>query len=206
MALSSYAELKSAVADYMGRDGDVGFVSQIPTFIALCEARLNRVLRDGRNEIVAQLTPNSSGEAILPTNFRQVRSVNVGDAAASLEYLTPDEAELRYGDETGTPASYTIIGRTMFIYPISEDPVFLLYYSGVTGLSDTETSNWLLESHPDVYLFGSLVEACLFAGLEDQRSATWEQRFAGAIDDMRQEDQGARWGRARAQVPYGVIP
>ena len=33
----------------------------------------------------------------------------------------------------------------------------------IPALSDSNTTNWLLTLSPDVYLFGALAEACLFA-------------------------------------------
>ena len=206
MALGSYSELRTTIADYLARDGDIGFVNMIPSFVKLCETRMNRALRDLENEYVARLTPDENGQALLPLGFRQLRMVNCEDSAPGLEYLTPAEAESRYGDASGgTPVAYSIVGQTLFLYPASTTSVILSYYGEVPALSDSRETNWVLEKHPDAYLFGSLVEACLFAGMDDPRIAAWEQKFAAAIDDIRTSDRGARWGNARAQVPGGVL-
>lgn len=207
MTLASYSELKTAVIGYMGRDGDTDFVAQVPMFINLCEVRLNRALRDGDNNTQGTMTTGATGQATLPTDFRQMRSVNCGTTMPVLEYLTPHEAKTRYGlAEADTPVAYTIEGRTFMLYPPWAGTVNISYYAKLTSLSDAAPSNWLLEKHPDAYLFGSLSEAIVFTGLDDPRATLWEQKFQGALEDMKQMDMGGRWGRGRAQVPGGIIP
>ncbi len=200
VAISSYAELQDLIADYLARSD---LTTRIPTFIQLAEARMNRVLRDLENETIVTLTPDADGIAALPTNYRQWRSVNAVDDTTDLEFLSPPEAERRYGLDSGTPRAFTVMGQNLIVYPASTTDVVLVYYAMLDPLSATNAANWVLEKHPDAYIFGALSESAAFIG-DDGRVTMWEQKFQGAMDDIRASDQGARWGRSVVQVPWGT--
>jgi len=57
----------------------------------------------------------------------------------------------------------------------------------VTALSDTNTTNWLLTSHPDVYLYGSLLEAEPYLK-DDERAALWGTLYEQAASQVRVPD------------------
>ena len=63
-------------------------------------------------------------------------------------------------------------------------------YKDVTPLSDLNTSNWLLAAHPDVYLYGALVEASPYL-MEDERTSIWAQLYAAAISTLKGAVGGA---------------
>lgn len=200
MAIDTYAKLKTEVADYLARSD---LDNKIPNFINLVEKRVNLVLRENGNEHVTTLTPDADGKALLPTDFYMYRSVNGIDNAAELEYLTPSMADARYSGESGaTPRAFTIVAGYLFVYPSSTSQLILNYYRGVSELSDTNQSNWLLLRHPGIYLFGALAEASAY--IEDNDNLTkWEGKLKGLLEDMTAADRSARWGKARSQVPGG---
>jgi len=69
MAITTYAELQAAAATWLVR-GDL--TARIPEFIALAEARLNRVLRTRLAETeVAVTTTVGSRKAALPAGFTE---------------------------------------------------------------------------------------------------------------------------------------
>ena len=45
-------------------------------------------------------------------------------------------------------------------------------------------TNWVLTSHPDVYLFGSLYQAAPYLK-DDERVPVWESRYRSALDQIR---------------------
>jgi hypothetical protein len=55
-----------------------------------------------------------------------------------------------------------------------------LYYARISELVNANDTNWLLGAHPDVYLFGSLVEAAGFLH-DDPRMAVWDSRLQQAM-------------------------
>jgi hypothetical protein len=68
------------------------------------------------------------------------------------------------------------------------------YRKEITPLSDSATSNWLLASHPDLYLAAPL--ALAFGLIKDeQRMQFWESAAQGIIaqinkDDLMQAEDG----------------
>ena len=65
------------------------------------------------------------------------------------------------------------------------------YYQDIEPLSDTNTSNWLLEDAPDIYLYASLVEAEAFIK-NDERVAGWKAALDTAIADLQQNDNDSQ--------------
>ena len=75
MSISTYSELKTAVANFLAR---TDLTDQIPNFIQLAEARLSRELETRDQEKRATATLTSGDEFIaLPTDMREVREIKL---------------------------------------------------------------------------------------------------------------------------------
>lgn len=150
----TYVELLAAVKTWLSRsDQD----ANIPTFIVLAEARLNRELRV--REMIGRATASIDIEfADLPLDFLAPRSVQIGDRV--LDYLVPDALlNVRRG---GPTHAYTVLGDELQLAsaPVSAEAVQLTYYKRLTPISENVT-NWLLRNHPDAYIYGALCEAAV---------------------------------------------
>jgi hypothetical protein len=66
------------------------------------------------------------------------------------------------------------------------------YFKTIPSLSDAVPSNWLLEDHPDVYLYGTLVEASLYL-MDDERLPGWSQALEEAVQEIKEADKVARY-------------
>ena len=86
MAITTYSELKTAVANSLAR---TDLTTQIPDFISLAEARLSRELETRSQEKRAQATLTASDEFIsLPTDMREIRQVKLNTTPNTvLEYM-----------------------------------------------------------------------------------------------------------------------
>jgi len=78
------------------------------------------------------------------------------------------------GSNKGKPKAYSIIGNNIQLRPLPDSAyeIEMLYYKYFTPLSDSNTTNDMLTNHPDVYLYGSLVEAEPYLQ-NDKRIQTW---------------------------------
>jgi hypothetical protein len=94
---------------------------------------------------------------------------------------------------------YTIEGSNFRFAPIPEGDVQLLYYARIPALETSDT-NWLLQKHPDIYLFGSLVEAQAF-GQNIQGVQGWMSRLDQAMQELRDLDGESRFPAA---IPISV--
>ncbi len=59
----------------------------------------------------------------------------------------------------------------------------MVYRTNIPALSDTNTSNWLLDLAPDLYLYGALLESAPYIK-EDARIQTWGLGFSSALDGL----------------------
>src|ERR1700704_269666 len=157
MPVTTFSELKSAVASWLARDD---LSANIPDFIALFEAAANRRLRVRQMETVASLIP-SAGAATLPTDYLGWRRGTwAGASRRELEYVHPSYLQAAFPDaSSGTPRLFTIEGSTLKIRPTDGTALEFGYFQKMPALSDAAPSNWLLTAHPDLYLFGALTEA-----------------------------------------------
>jgi hypothetical protein len=158
--------------------------------MALFEARLNRTLYDRRKQTTATITM-TGGEGALPTDFLALRRVTwQGDPKINLTYVKPEYFASAYDDESGTPSVYTIEGSTLSVRPSSDEDIEVLYDQKVPDLA-TNSTNWVLTNHPDVYLAGALTEANTY--LKNPEAAImWDSRAAAIIDQVLNADNNAR--------------
>lgn len=183
MSISTYAELQSAVANWLNRDD---LTDRIPEFITLAEARFNRVIR-----APDMLTRNDSFTVDgqyedLPTGFLEAsRVVLATSPVTQLEYLTPQElSEVRHTrTSSGKPAYYTVAGGSFEFLPTPDSAytASVLYYARLTAVSSS--FNWLATAHPDIYLFGALCEAEPYIQ-NDGRLVLWEARLQKALTEL----------------------
>lgn len=161
MALSTYAELQAHIADDIDRDD---MTARIPIFIAMTEAEMSAKLRTAYNTATATITFASTGLADAPTGFREPRMIKLAaNPFNSLKSVTFAEmVELRaYGQEAGSPTSFVVEGEAIRCHPApsADTSAECLYYRDIPALSDSNTSNWVLEKHPELYLEGALMYA-----------------------------------------------
>jgi hypothetical protein len=199
MALSDYTELQAAIAKWAWNTGSTEFEASIPDMITLLETRLNRELRVRDMEATSTISLSSSAGA-LPTDFLEARSVKANTSPASeLDLVTPDYVAAEYAtSHSGYPIHYTITGSAITVYPSTTATVTLRYYQKIPALADFDT-NWLLGKYPDIYLFGSLVEASDFMR-DMEELQKFAARFDAAVNSLRKADAGARYSRAIARV------
>jgi hypothetical protein len=195
MALDSYSALQTAVETHLARVGDSSIASVLPDLITLFEAKAARRLRTRQME--GRDTASLSTQYLaLPTGFVEMRSLKLNtDPVQDLDFATPDFiSRVWAGSEVGAPKVYSIVGGELMFAPTpdAEYTVEMAYYK-FSGLSNSNTSNWLLESHPDAYLYGTLVEAAIY--LKDEaRAVLWTQLRDQAFDAIEREDWRGRWG------------
>ena len=185
MTLSTYVELKSAIADWLER---ADLASRIPDFIRLAESQIDRVLRERemtRRASAAISDPLSAA----PSDLLEVRSLVLSDGAERWP-LTPAPLELldaAQQGEAGRPRFWSLVGGELRYHPAPdrEYAATLTYYVRVPPLGEGRPTNWLLVAHPDLYLFGALKEAAPF--LRDASlTAMFETKYRTAVEELRQ--------------------
>lgn len=189
MTLATYSELVSAIGDWLDRDD---LAARAPDFIALAEARLNRLLDDPEMELTAIATATGSATA-LPDDFGSMVSISTGTgtpvaAMGSVEFAGIDHAI------TGTPRFYCIVDGSISFAPADADAaITLVYRRTLPALTTVNATNWLLTRAPDIYLYAALIQAEAFIA-EDDRLALWKGALDEAISELRVDGSRRKWG------------
>lgn len=183
MALSTYANLTQAISDWLNR---VDLDQQIPDFVSLAEATLNKVVRSTHMVQSATISVSSTAQkAAVPTDLLEPIYLQVTNTTSSpLEQISPTQlitlrrARLR---NSGTVRFYAMMGRNFEFAPIppTTTSIDVTYYQKIPPLASNST-NWLLTNFPDLYLYTSLMHAAPFLK-DDARSTLLNNMLAQQI-------------------------
>ena len=153
--------------------------------------------------IVSDNTPSGSKEDALPTGYLQMREIHLETSPiVPLSYITPEIMyRIRAGSVNGRPNSYTIMGENILFGP-TPDSVYaysMTYYKALDALSDAAPTNWAILNAPDMYLYGTLLQAEPFL-MNDERVPLWERGFRQAISDLQEQDNKDRHSGSEMRV------
>lgn len=196
MAITNYGELKSAVADWLMR---TDLTAVIPDFISLAEARFDRDLR--LPDMVKRVNGAFSNQFFkLPTDCMELIDISLDDNT-KLEQWTSDYMDnvRPINGSTGKPMAYAILGRELEVYPtppVAGLTAILSYYGSLPKMSANTDTNWLLTRHPDLYLYGTLIQSAPYLK-EDERLNTWSATYDRLMDEARRYDERLRFSQAR---------
>jgi|TARA_R100000479_G_scaffold120823_2_gene62077 hypothetical protein len=195
MALSNYSELKSSVADWLNR---TDLTTAIVDFITLAEAQFNKEIRNRKMIKRATATIDSQYSAVPSDWLQTVDFVIESNPIVTLEFVTNEKLDKLRETYTssGTPEFYTIVGQELEVLPVPDSATLtgeLTYYSKIPNLTDTATTNWLLNSNPDIYLYGTLLQSAPYL-VDDARIPVWSSLYQKLVKDLEIADQKARVG------------
>ena len=195
MPITTYDELKTAIADTLNRDD---LASSVPNFISLAEANMQRRIRHWRQEKRANAVIDSQYSAV-PADFLEIIRfyITSGDTKP-LELISQGELlerKRRNLNTSGSPSFYALTAGELEVYPVPDGAydAELYYYSRVPALTSVDTTNWLLDYFPDVYLYGSLVHSAPYLK-DDERIQVWAALFQEAIDAINASSEKAKFG------------
>ena len=189
MALTTYAELKTSIGDWLNRSD---LTSVIPDFISLAEAQIERTLR-ARQMIVRANASFDAQYGAVPSDFLETKSLKLTSTnpQTPLEFLSIDALDQKAAEYTasGKPRFFGVVGGQLRIVPTPDSTYTteLTYYAKLSKLSTSNTSNWLLSSSPDIYLYGSLLQAAPYLQ-DDARIQTWATLYERALNELQTAD------------------
>lgn len=200
MALTTYAELKTEIENYLIRTDQT---DQLDTFIILAEEEFNKTIRHRRQECQATANLTAGDQTLeLPTDFLEMRMVKVNtEPLTVLEFRTVVQLddEYPYTGTQGIPQSFTLFGNELKVAPAPDSAyvIQMLYFAKIPDLA-TNSTNWLLTNYPSLYLSGCLIQAGLY--LKDQNLvSTWLPVYNNSFDSLKKENDAAFWNAAALQ-------
>lgn len=226
---NSYAELQAAIARWLNRDDDPDILNRAAEFIGLAESAIRRnqewftqiySLENGGLPLSVTAQPME-----LPVYVKELKSL----WAASNQWnhtitVLPISAwrdlAASNADAEGIPTKAVLVpqmdkwmkndgtrqGPKLYLWPkpAISDPlnyfsVDFQYVRDVLPLSDDTTTNGLFLRHPDLYLYGALVESAPFYE-HDERLQMWQARYDRAVSEINIERERAEFGTSAKRV------
>jgi len=194
MAIGTYAELQTAVANWLDRDD---LTDRIPEFIALAEAKMNRNLRISLMENVSTdiLMAGGTRDYPLPTGFTGMKEFHLTTSPITpLSYITPEMMNRMWaGSNTGRPQAFTLFSdagtRKIRVGPSpdSDYTTSMLFLKKIDNLSVSNPTETMLTENPDIYLYGALLEAEPFL-MNDARVQLWAGMLQQVAKDLQDRD------------------
>lgn len=227
MAITSYNELVQAVIGWLNREGETDLEERIPDFIVLCEARIRRQQEWFRQ--IYSLANAGVPLAVtaypmqLPDYVREVTTMWNASASAhgEIEILTPSawRGYVQLDSSLGGRSRKGIIVPQMdrflqdtaagaaqgpFLYLWPQPPVdgsILVDFEFIRDLDPITPGavNGLFLRHPDLYLYGTLVESAPYLQ-HDERLQLWDARFEQAVKEINIERERAQFAASRKRV------
>jgi hypothetical protein len=200
MAFANRLALWAAVSKWLNR---ADLDSDMLTAQTLVEATLRRTLRV---KTIGPVALSLTGPVVaLPVDCVELRSIELDRSSATgggaIGITTPSVLathRARLDGVTGVPAFAAISENQLLLAP-APNAVFVatvFYYQGLPTLATDVATNWLLESAPDIYFFGMLLQFAPYLK-EDDRIAVWNAGFTKALDELDQQ---------RARQEYRAAP
>jgi hypothetical protein len=182
--LNSYTGLLATLGYHLNRT-DMADIA--PVAIRMTEAELNRRLRLRRMQTTTSISVTGANLA-LPTDYNGWISLTVDGSPVTMTGTAAADLAATYGG-SGAPTQASIEGGNIAFLPVPTTTYVgaLTYWAKVPALTAQNTTNWVLEQHPDLYLYGCLAHlAPMF--VEDERIGLWRGFFDRAIQGAKAAD------------------
>lgn len=192
MSISTYSQLKSTIGDWLNR-GDL--VAVVPSFIALAESQIERALRV-RQMIGRSVATIDTPYSAVPADFLEPKTFKITSSTPvqPLEFATMEQMDDFEASNFGLrkPTYFSVVGNQLRVHPAPDTAYTaeLVYYAKLPKLSDSNPTNWLLTSSPDVYLYGALLQSAPYLK-DDERMAVWSALYTAGLESVKTADQGA---------------
>lgn len=194
-----YPEL---IAELTDRTGDSGLAMRAKLYLDLAEVEINKLLRVAESEEQETITTDANGQVRLPDDFNELRLLTANGFEGQQIELNLAISPIYWQLPPNCRWGYAVKGDTLYTTWPDMDMV-LHYYAKVPSLALTG-SNWLIESDPEIYIYGVMKQAFM-AKLDAAKADVADQVFRQRIEAKANADYMARFGKKHAIVAGNVI-
>jgi hypothetical protein len=140
--------------------------------------------------------------------YLQMKSIFVqGSPERQLTPVAPEIYNASWmSSRTGKPRAYVLDADAIRFGPVPDATyaVQMGYYRKFPALASAAgVTNWLMTSKPDVYLYGTLLEAAIYFRFDDD-AQFYFGLYRGAVEGLQSQDVADRYSGAVLQQRSGV--
>lgn len=188
MSLATYNDLKAAIVEWPDLVGEPTIQNAVGTLIALAEATINqdpRLRLAGHMTTLHVVSGTPEKEHELPDDCLQVAGVFSDDGEPVVPTSVSGLSETSLCGGFG--GCYAIDGLRL-VFSEARETFSLRYYQRPPAL-ETASTHWLFAKAPDLYLFGSLIQAAIFSKEFEQETSRYNSAYEACISRL----TGADW-------------
>ena len=206
MALTTFTELKAAIADFLDRSD---LTAAIPDFITLAEVGIKHDKRNRflANETRATATLTAASQYLaLPAGFVRIKRMHFTTTPQhNIEITSRDTLNDRYISSTGKPNFVTVADGQFEFNRISDSAYTVeIIFDKFLALSGSNATNQVFPEYSNIYLYGSLVQAAIYLRDRELRAEMHEE-YLNAVKIAKAGDDSARYGgKLRARTLAGT--
>lgn len=188
MSIANYTELKTAVSEWLHR---ANLSTRAEDFIQQGEAWLNRKLRTmDMEERSSGLTMGTADRFdTLPSGYLEMQSIYYTNDNEEITFVEPS-AMIQLISASGKPPYFTIKDGLEWSCVPDSAYAYEIHYFKALDIA-TDTTNWLLTNHPDIYLYAALASASIYIK-DDNRIPGIKALLNEAVDDLNTQDSRKR--------------
>lgn len=200
----TFLDLKNSLANYSGQND---LTALIPDFVRLCESDIRKSLRV--RDLISTTTLTVDSESVaLPDNFISASSLTLDDDEIYLDMLSPERLResVIATYPAGRPVAYAIEGQSVRFAPapsISYSGI-LVYKASYTALSGDTDTNWVLDNHYDVYLYGALKHLYIYLEDDDQ-AQKYQTLFNESVTSINRYENRAKYSGSTFRSTGGSV-
>jgi hypothetical protein len=211
MPFSNRSDLRTTIRSWLMRDGDTTHLADttLDDVITMQEAETFDRLDMNDVETNDPAFAVTSGLTALPTGFKGFRRDPIASYQGSNYNLTlssPSQIIVETGGETGQPRLYCIEGNKLRLGYIPAEALTLdITYMGKPAAITDATSNIIMDTYPNLYLFGSLKFCAPYIG-EDGRLVMWKSFYDEAMAIAQRAASRKKWATGGEMRLPGATP
>lgn len=205
MAFTTYDELKTELAEWSAR-GDLA--TKMDSFILMAETLFRRVpdpdgmggIRANKQRLAGTGTASSDTLALPSDYLALVRFRWTGNFAGRVEYISPTDLADKWKSGTDVPKFFTISDVIEFDVALDSDLAYeLTYWPQATALSASNTTNWILQDYPELYLAGCMFYLSRY--LKDEKEAmAWSMQYTSDAWQANQSYTEGQYDQSQLQT------
>jgi hypothetical protein len=183
----SYDTLLVSIGQWLDR---ADLSTMIPKFVEMAHRQFNRTLFPMDRETMFEDTVTDG--YVLPADIYQLKSIEIVDDDDTPMEQVPYATLKAEAEYECRPARFAIHVGRLYVSPQPEDgaTMKIAYTARIPMLGTFQASNWLLEKHPDAYIYGALLQATAFLDATDPRISLWSAALERTIAEI--EDTGIK--------------